>query len=188
MRLLRPFEPARLGAARHHAYDLDPVAPVDALEQRLEVRALPGDQDCNPKAHAATRSTGYGPSVVSSRPSSISVSTRARMSARRMWDDTPYAGIPSYELRWIFLLREPCRISAQVVRPTAGRAPVATWMIASSRLPISTGSGGGAVRTRAGSQTSQQLVPRLAAAIEAVAVAGSPKCRRIAARRQVLSS
>src|SRR5215213_10661423 len=155
MRLLGPFEPTRLRAARHNAYDLDPVAPVDALEQRLEIRALPRDQDCDPKAHAATRSTGYGPSVVSSRPSSMSVSTRARMSARRMCDDTPYAGRPSYELRWIFLLREPWRISAQVVRPTAGRATLATWMIASSRPPISTGSGGGALSARAGSHTSQ---------------------------------
>ena len=51
-------------------------------------------------------------------------------------------------------------------------------MIASSRLPSSTGSGGGALMRRAGSQTSQQLrLPGRGAEL-------SPKWRRMALRRQ----
>src|SRR5215213_3579787 len=103
------------------------------------------------------------------------------MSARRMWDETPYAGSPSYELRWIFLLREPCRISAQVVRPTAGRAPPATAMIASSRPLIWTGSGGGASIASAGVHTSQHSSTAAGADV-------SPKWLRIAVRRQLVSS
>src|SRR4051812_50181292 len=78
------------------------------------------------------------------------------MSPPRMAAEVPYAGRPSYELRSSFLRRPPWRISAQVVRPTAGRAEVATDRIASSRFSISIGSGGGASGTRPASQTSQQ--------------------------------
>src|SRR5215211_2519178 len=86
---LGPREAARGGSARRYGGDLDPVLTVHRVEQRLEVRARSRDEDCDPQAHAATRSTGYGPPVVSRRPSSISSSTRERMSARRMCEDTP---------------------------------------------------------------------------------------------------
>src|ERR671922_1722986 len=82
-------EAARGGGARRDGDDLDPLPAVHGVEQRLEVRARPRDEDCDPQAHAATRRTGYGPPVVSSRPSSISSSTRVRMSARRMCEETP---------------------------------------------------------------------------------------------------
>ena len=48
-RAARPLEPARVGAARGHAHDLDrPIAPVDRVEQRLEVRALARDRGRRP--------------------------------------------------------------------------------------------------------------------------------------------
>ena len=91
----RALEAARLGAARGHAHHLHRAAPVHAVEQGLQVRALAGDQDGDAERHgqaaacAGSRSTGYGPPEVSIVPAGISSSTRARMSARRMCDDTP---------------------------------------------------------------------------------------------------
>ena len=55
---LGPLEAARLRPARRHAHDLDAVLPVDRVEQRLQVRPLTRDEDCDREAHAATRSTG----------------------------------------------------------------------------------------------------------------------------------
>src|SRR3954447_14781713 len=86
--LARPPQAARLGPVRPDADHLDPLAPVDDVEDRLQVRPLAGDQHRDAVAHAATDeagtwSTGYGPPVVSSRFCSISSSMRARMSARR---------------------------------------------------------------------------------------------------------
>src|SRR5207247_7353712 len=97
--------------------DLDPLATVDRVEQRLEVGPLPRHHHRDPVAHALLllRSTGYGPSVVPRRLAWISSSIRSRMSALRMCAEVPYAGSPSYELRSIFLVRAPWMISAQVV-------------------------------------------------------------------------
>src|ERR687896_2196223 len=82
-------EPASRGRTRRDGDDVDPVAPVHRVQQRLEVGSRSRDEDCDPQAHAARRNTGYGPPVVSSRPSSISSSTRERMSARRRWEERP---------------------------------------------------------------------------------------------------
>src|SRR5215208_1445608 len=82
------------------------------------------------------------------------------MSARRMCDDVAYAGSPSYELRSIFLVRAPCRISAHVVRPTAGCAIFATEMIAWSRFSIATGSTRGRVGHRGADRRPRLAVER----------------------------
>src|SRR6185503_14067011 len=42
--LLRTPQPPRVRAVRAHGDHLDPVAPVDLVEDRLEVGTLPGDQ------------------------------------------------------------------------------------------------------------------------------------------------
>src|SRR6185312_9277019 len=88
----RALEPAGTGAARRHANDLDGLA-VDRVEERLEVRPFARDKNGDPERHgqagacAGSLRTGYGPPEVSSAPESISSSTRARMSARRMCDE-----------------------------------------------------------------------------------------------------
>src|SRR5919204_2169722 len=91
--LLGALEPTRARAVRPHADDLDALPPMDLVQDRLEVGPLPRDQDRDPEAHAATDaggtlSTGRVPPVVASLFCSISSSIRARMSARRMWEDT----------------------------------------------------------------------------------------------------
>src|SRR5437868_7172789 len=88
----RALEPPRAGPVGGHAHHLDPIAPVELVQDRLEVGPLPGDHDRDSEAHAATEaggtlSTGRVPPVVASLFCSISSSIRARMSARRMWDD-----------------------------------------------------------------------------------------------------
>src|SRR4051812_44051222 len=100
--LTRSLERRRVRPVRGDRHDLDPLAPVDRVEQGLEVRPLSGDHDRDAVAHGPARRTGYGPSVVASRLASISSSIRPRMSARRMCADVPYAGSPSYALRSIF--------------------------------------------------------------------------------------
>src|SRR4051812_15988520 len=95
----RAIEPAGVRAVRRHADHLDAVPPMHLVEDRLEVRALARYEHGDAHAHAGTgaagaSSTGYGPSVVCRRFSSISSSIRARMSARRMFAEVPYAGRP----------------------------------------------------------------------------------------------
>src|SRR4051794_26783521 len=97
---LRPLEPARRRSVRPDRHHLYAVAAVRLVEDRLEVRALARDEYGYAQAHAATGAggasrTGYGPPVVWRRFSSISSSIRARMSARRMFAEVPYAGRPS---------------------------------------------------------------------------------------------
>src|SRR4051795_7670873 len=97
---LRTLEPARARPARRDRDHLHAVTAVRPVEDGLEVRALARDKYGYAQAHAATGAggasrTGYGPPVVSRRFSSISSSIRARMSARRMFDEVPYAGRPS---------------------------------------------------------------------------------------------
>ena len=50
----RALEAARARPAGRHAHDLHAVAPVDGVEDRLEVGALPGDQDSNAEGHLMT--------------------------------------------------------------------------------------------------------------------------------------
>ena len=78
-----PLQPAGVRPAGADADHLDP-----RVQQRLQVGALTRHQHAH--AHyAAACSTGYGPEVVEIWPASMSSSTRARMSARRMCDEVP---------------------------------------------------------------------------------------------------
>ena len=88
-RIARAGERLCIRLVRRHADDLDPVAPVNLVEQRLQVRSGPGCEDGDRKRHDATESTGYGPRDVARRPSSISSSIRSRISTRRMCDEAP---------------------------------------------------------------------------------------------------
>ena len=61
-------------------------------ESSSACRLVPSPDTSTPtreRHYAAVWSTGYGPDVVEISPASISSSTRARMSARRMCDDVP---------------------------------------------------------------------------------------------------
>ena len=73
----RPSRRRRAGPARGRPRrpaeatpTISTFAPVHAVEQRLEVRALPGDEDARrgAKLTPRTRSTGYGPPLVSEPP------------------------------------------------------------------------------------------------------------------------
>src|SRR5215212_4415777 len=81
---------------RHVAREHLELDAVDAVEQRLEVRALAGGEDADPHhAAAPSRSLGYAPPVETRRPSSSSSSTRASTWSARRWANVPYAGSPS---------------------------------------------------------------------------------------------
>src|SRR3954454_601703 len=89
---LGALEAAGVSPVRRDAHDLD-IAAMDPVDKRLEVAALTRDEDDDWEAHAAIAACGgttfnFGnlPPVDASRPVSISASTRARMSARRMCD------------------------------------------------------------------------------------------------------
>ena len=90
------LEPACLGRVRRHADDLD-VLPWRVSISAWRLVPSPETSTAIRKRHAVgggpargtTCSTGYLPPVVSRRPASISSSTRARMSARRMCDEPP---------------------------------------------------------------------------------------------------
>jgi len=56
-RRLRPPETASGGPAGGHRRYLD-LRVAEIVDQRLQVRPVTRDEDCDPKAHAATRSTG----------------------------------------------------------------------------------------------------------------------------------
>ena len=56
--LARARECLRVGLVRTHAHDLDPVAAMDLVEQRLEIRTGPGCEDRHAERHDATDSTG----------------------------------------------------------------------------------------------------------------------------------
>src|SRR3954468_24897001 len=86
------LEAAGVSPVRRHAHDLD-IAAMEPVDKRLEVAALTRDEYDDWEAHAAIAACGgttfnFGnlPPVDASRPVSISSSTRARMSARRMCD------------------------------------------------------------------------------------------------------
>ena len=49
----RALEPAGVRAAGGHAHDLDAVAAVHGVDDRLEVGALARDEDADAEAHAA---------------------------------------------------------------------------------------------------------------------------------------
>ena len=53
-RALGARQAARVGPARGDADHLDAVAPVDRVQDRLEVRPLAGDQDSDPEGHRST--------------------------------------------------------------------------------------------------------------------------------------
>src|SRR4051812_25979913 len=83
----RPLQTPGLRPIRAHPDDLD-VVPVQRVDQRLQVAALARDENHDWEAHAATAaawgttfSFGNLPPVETSRPASISSSTRPRMSA-----------------------------------------------------------------------------------------------------------
>ena len=50
----RPLERAGLRLVRADGDDLDALAPVDAVEDRLQVRAVPGGEDADPHAASST--------------------------------------------------------------------------------------------------------------------------------------
>src|SRR5947209_11731969 len=52
------LEAARVRPVGRHAHDLDAVAAVDLVEDRLQVRALARDEDADTEAHAATAARG----------------------------------------------------------------------------------------------------------------------------------
>ena len=93
----RPFEGARAGFVRGDSDDRDPVPPVHAIEQRLEVRARSGgeDADVHVSIGAGARSFGNRPPLEVSVPAPRSSSIRPSTSPDRRWANEPYSGSSS---------------------------------------------------------------------------------------------
>ena len=84
----RALDRLRRGLVGADGDHLDPLAPVELVEDRLQIGAGPRRQHPDPEcaAHAATFSFGNLPPVDRSRPASIRASTSAsRTSARQAW-------------------------------------------------------------------------------------------------------
>ena len=178
----RPERP-RPGSSEPTRDDLDAVAAVDLVEQRLEVGARAGDEDPDPQRRSRglelrERARPWS----AARPSPSSASTRAStVVAAQVREGAvgrqPVVGVA----RATTFERPPRRISTARVRPTEGSALTTTSMIAASRSSAARrtrrGAAPGAPARRghdaSGSQTSQQ-------GTRGAGSERSPKWRRIA--------